>query len=111
VRIRHRWRSFTIRTLSRSSRRKIPIMRSQIAFARGAPGGLVRIWMPSAVKTASNASGPGVAVPEQKRDGGDAVGEVHSEVAGGLRSPRPGRVRAHPDQMRPAGVARLPHSG
>ena len=30
------------------------IMRSQIAFARGAPGGLVRILMPSAVKTASN---------------------------------------------------------
>jgi hypothetical protein len=30
-------------------------MRSQIAFARGAAGGLVRIWMPSAAKTASNA--------------------------------------------------------
>jgi hypothetical protein len=31
------------------------IMRSQIAFARGAPGGLVRIRMPSAVNTVSNA--------------------------------------------------------
>jgi hypothetical protein len=30
-------------------------MRSQIAFARGAAGGLVRIWMPSAAETASNA--------------------------------------------------------
>jgi hypothetical protein len=30
-------------------------MRSQIAFARGALGGLGRIRMPSAVKTASNA--------------------------------------------------------
>jgi hypothetical protein len=30
-------------------------MRSQIAFARGAAGGLVRIRMPSAAKTASNA--------------------------------------------------------
>jgi hypothetical protein len=31
------------------------IIRSQIAFARGARGGLVRIRMPSAAKTASNA--------------------------------------------------------
>jgi hypothetical protein len=30
-------------------------MRSQIAFVRGAVGGLVRIWMSVAVKTASNA--------------------------------------------------------
>jgi len=61
--------------------------------------------MPSAVKTASNALvNRDPPVPEQKRDGGDAVGEVHREVAGGLRGPRPGRVRAHPHQMRPAGA-------
>jgi len=33
----------------------LAIMRSHIAFACGAPGGLVRIRMPSAAKTASNA--------------------------------------------------------
>jgi hypothetical protein len=36
VRIRRKWRSFTIRILSSSSRRSVPIIRSQIAFARGA---------------------------------------------------------------------------
>jgi hypothetical protein len=35
-------------------RRSVPISRSQIAFARGALGGRVRIRMPSAAKTASN---------------------------------------------------------
>jgi hypothetical protein len=55
VRIRRRWRSFTTKILSSSSRRSVPIMRSQVAFARGAPVGLVRIWIPSAAKTASNA--------------------------------------------------------
>ena len=54
VRIRCKWRSLTIRTLSNNSRRKVPITRSQIALARGAWGGLVRIRMASAVKTASN---------------------------------------------------------
>jgi hypothetical protein len=47
---------------------------------------------------------PGVSVPEQKFYGADAVGEVHHEVAGGLGGPRPGRMRAHPDQMYPAGA-------
>ena len=41
--IRRRWRSLTIRILSSSSRRRVPIIRSQIAVARGAAGGLVRI--------------------------------------------------------------------
>jgi hypothetical protein len=44
-----------LRILSSSSLRSVPIMRSRIAFARGALGGLVRIWMPSAAKTASTA--------------------------------------------------------
>jgi hypothetical protein len=30
------------------------IIRSQLALARGVPGGLVRIWLPSVAKTASN---------------------------------------------------------
>ena len=54
MRIRRRWRSFTSRTLSSSSRRSVPIMRSQIALARGAPGGIVKIRMSSATNTASN---------------------------------------------------------
>jgi hypothetical protein len=35
------------------SRRRVPIQRSQIAFARGAWIGVLTIWMPSEVKTAS----------------------------------------------------------
>jgi hypothetical protein len=54
-RVCRRWRSLTISILSSSSRRSVPIIRSQSAFARGARGGLVRIRMPSAAKTASNA--------------------------------------------------------
>ena len=36
-----------------SSRRRVPMIRSQIAFARGACGGLARILVPTAVNTAS----------------------------------------------------------
>jgi hypothetical protein len=43
----------TISDLSRSSRRRVPMIGTQIAFARGACGGLARILMPSAVNTAS----------------------------------------------------------
>jgi len=42
---------------------------------------------------------PGVPIPEQERDRGGVVGEVHQQVAGGLGGPRPGRMRGHPDQM------------
>ena len=43
----------TISNRSRSSRRRVPMNLSQIAFALGACGGLARILMPSAVNTAS----------------------------------------------------------
>jgi hypothetical protein len=36
-----------------ASRRRVPIQRSQIAFARGAWIGVFTIWMPSEVKTVS----------------------------------------------------------
>jgi hypothetical protein len=79
-----------MRTLSSSSRRRVPIIRSQIAFARGALGGLVRIWMPSAAKTASNASvNRESRSSEQELDRGGLVADVHHEVAGGLSGPRP----------------------
>jgi hypothetical protein len=53
VSTRRRWCSLTISTRSKSSRRRVPIILSQIAFAPGACGGLARILMPSAVNTAS----------------------------------------------------------
>jgi hypothetical protein len=43
----------TISSRSKSSRRRVPFILSQIAFALGACGGLRRILMPSAVNTAS----------------------------------------------------------
>ena len=43
----------TISSRSKSSRRRVPIIRSQIAFALGACGGLARILIPAAVNTAS----------------------------------------------------------
>jgi hypothetical protein len=42
-----------ISTRSRTSRRRVPIILSQIAFALGACGGIGRILMPPAVNTAS----------------------------------------------------------
>jgi hypothetical protein len=42
-----------ISTRSKSSRRRVPTSRSQIAFALGACGGQARILMPPAVNTAS----------------------------------------------------------
>jgi hypothetical protein len=43
----------TISSRSNNSRRRVPIIRSQIAFALGACGGLARILMASAWNTAS----------------------------------------------------------
>jgi hypothetical protein len=43
----------TISIRSSNSRRKVPIIRSQTAFARGACGGLARILALAAVNTAS----------------------------------------------------------
>jgi len=49
------WCSLTISSRSKSSRRSVPMILSQIAFALGACGELARILMPSAVNTASKA--------------------------------------------------------
>jgi hypothetical protein len=48
---------------------------------------------------------PGVPVAEQELHGGEAVTEIHHQIAGGLSGPCPGGMRAHPDQMGPAGTA------
>ena len=73
---------------SRSSRRKVPIIRSQMAFALGASGGLARILVPSAVNTASKDSVncPGT-IPDQELDRFGALAEVHQEIARCLRRP------------------------
>jgi hypothetical protein len=78
-------------------------MRSQIAFARGAPGGLVRIRMPSAVNTVSNAW-----VNRQSRSRSRNVTRVERSAMSISRFRAawvvhaPGRVRGHPGQMCPA---------
>ena len=46
----------------------------------------------------------GVAVPEDELDGGEAVGEVHQQIAGGLGGPCSGWVRADPGQVCSAGT-------
>lgn len=93
------------KTLSSSSRRSVPIMRSQIAFARGAPGGLVRIRMPICGEYRVECLGePAVSVLEQERYACGAVGDVHQQIPGGLGGPRSGWMRGHSCQMCPAGT-------
>jgi hypothetical protein len=76
----------TISTRSTSSRRRVPVILSQIAFARGACGGLARIRTPSAWTNGVQGTGELVgAVPDQERDGSHAGAEIHQEVAGRLR--------------------------
>src|SRR2546423_6373565 len=95
--IRRRWRSLTTRTLSSSSRRRV----CDHAFADRVRSG--RSGWTGQDSDAIRGEGPtdsGVAVPQHKLDGGDAVGEVHQQIAGGLGGPRPGRVCTYRKQMR-----------
>ena len=72
------------------SRRRVPIQRSQIAFARGAWIGVRTIWMPSEVKTASKLTvylASRSRIKEPKR-----CLEVHEQVTGLLGHPLPGWV-------------------
>ena len=71
------------------------MMRSQMAFARGACGGLARIVMPSAWNAASKESVNWPAVPDQELDGRRERAEAHQEVTGCLR--RPGAVKVRGD--------------
>jgi hypothetical protein len=95
--IRRRWRSLTTTTLSSSSRRRV----CDHAFANCVGSGRSG-WTgqdSDAVCGEDRIEGPtkcGVAVPQHKLDGGDAVGEVHQQVAGGLGGPCSGRVCADP---------------
>jgi hypothetical protein len=95
----------TIKILSSSSRRSV----CDHAFADRVRSGRWG-WTgegPDVIRSEDSVEGPaesGVAVPEDKLEGADAVGEVHQQVAGGLGGPCSGRVRAHPEQMCSAGV-------
>ena len=61
---------------------------SQMAFALGARGGLARILMPSAWKTASKeAAGLAGAISDQELGWSRALAEVHQEVTGCLCCP------------------------
>lgn len=87
------------------SRRRVPVMCSQVAFARGAGGGLVRIRMLSVVKAVSNAR-----VNRESRSRSRNVREVAwllrsiSRLRAAWVGPCPGRMRGHPGQVGPAGA-------
>jgi hypothetical protein len=103
VRIRRKWRSFTIRILSSSSRRSV----CDHSFADR-----VRSWCSgwtgenldalSSEDPVERPGEPGIAVSEQKLDRGGPVAEVHHQVADDWSGPRPARMRGHSPQMRPA---------
>ena len=96
-------RSLTISSRSSGSRRSVPIIRSQIAFARNACGGFRGIRVPSAANTISNAGGePGVPIAQRELRRIHAVTEVHHHGAGGVKGPCAGRVVGDPGQMHPA---------
>jgi hypothetical protein len=78
---------------------------SQIAFARGACGGLARILIPSAVNTASKEP---VNWPARSRIrnliGSRALAEVHQDVGRRLCRPRAVRVRVDAGEVNAAGA-------
>ena len=53
--IRARWRSPRTKTRSSSSRRRVPMTRSQMAFILGVPGSVVMLLRPSPLNTSANA--------------------------------------------------------
>jgi hypothetical protein len=105
VRTCRKWRLLTIRIRSSNSRRSVPIIRSQIAFARGARGGLVKD--PAAVCGEDRVEilwCTGSPVPGAGTSGWWSIAKVHQQVASGLGGPCTARVRAHTDQKRSAGA-------
>ena len=79
-----------IRRWSRHSRRRVPIQRSAIAFARGARAGVRMIRMSALFEDGVEGGGElAVPVADQEPELGGAVVEVHEQVAGLLGRPRP----------------------
>src|SRR5215212_12255103 len=88
-----RWRVPVIRMWSRHSRRRVPMKRSAIAFARGARIGVRMIRMSVPVKAASNAAVNLLSRSQIKKlEPVGAVGELHAQVAGLLSDPDAGGV-------------------
>ena len=90
---------------SRSSRRRVPTGRSQIAFIRGAWTAVRRILVPVAWKTASKEA---VKFDPRSRIRNlnvlKPLAEGEGEVAGLLHCPVPGGVRGDAAEMHPAGT-------
>jgi hypothetical protein len=95
----------TIKILSSSSRRRVcdhafaDRVRSERLGWTGQGPDVIR--SEDSVERPAESAG---AVPEHKLEGGDALGEVHQQVAGGLGGPCSGRVCAHLEQMCSAGA-------
>src|SRR5258708_13370374 len=103
VRTARRCASPRISTRSRSSRRRVPTRRSQVAFMRGAWTAVHRILAPVAWKTASKERvkfDPRVA--DQELDVFEPLAEAEGEVAGLLHRPLAGGVCGDAAEVHPA---------
>jgi hypothetical protein len=96
----------TISMRSSSSRRRVPIIRSQAAFALGACGGLSRILAPAAVNTASKepVNCPARSLIRNLTCVAGALAEVHEGVTRRLSCPCAVRVRGDASQVGAAGA-------
>ena len=82
-----------MRLWSRHSLRAVRIQRSANALDRVARVGVRTIRTPSAVKTASNAPDElRIPIPDQERELGGPIAQIHHQLAGLLRHPLPGRM-------------------
>jgi hypothetical protein len=89
---------------SRHSRRRVPMKRSAIAFARGARTGVRMMRRSAPVNTASKAAVNLLSRSRIKNRLLGAVAELHQQVAGLLSYPVPGRVGGNPGQVHAATV-------
>ena len=94
-----------IRRWSRHSRRRVPMKRSAIAFARGARIGVRMIADVGAGEDGVEGGGElAVPVADQEPEPVGAVAEVHQQVAGLLGDPGPGGVGGDPGDVHAAAV-------
>src|SRR3954465_2000815 len=98
-----RWRGPVIRRWSRHSRRRVPMKRSAIAFARGARTGARMIWMSAPAKTASNDLVNLLSRSRIRNRNRPACSlSSMSRLRGLLGDPNPGRVCGDPGQVHAA---------
>src|ERR1039457_4787709 len=90
---------------SRSSRRRVPRRRSQVAFIRGAWTAVCRILVPFAWKTASKDRVKfDPAVADHEPEVLEPLAEGEGEVAGLLHCPFASGVRGDATEVHPAGA-------